>query len=278
MPELPEVETVKEALKCNLLGKRIKNIDVYYERIIQNNTKEMFIETLTNEVINDIKRVGKYLVFIFENHIMLSHLRMEGKYNYINHDEKYVITKHDHIVFNFESLDKLIYNDTRKFGTMEIFNTNNLDEVIMVDPLKKLGVEPLTNELTFDYLKGKIIKLKKPLKTVLLDQTIISGLGNIYADEVCYMSKIHPLTSVNTLSDDDLNNMISSINIVIEKAIKLGGTTIRSFTSSHMITGRFQNELLIHTKDKCQCGNNVTKIFVGGRGTYYCDICQKERK
>jgi len=275
MPELPEVETVKEALKCNLIGKRIKNIEVYYDKILQNISKDDFVNALNNEVIVDIKRVGKYLVFVFENHIMLSHLRMEGKYNYVK--EKISLSNHDHIVFSFDSNDKLIYNDTRKFGTMEIFNTNDLNLVMGLKPLVKLGKEPLTEGLTFDYLKEKIIRLRKPVKTVLLDQSIISGLGNIYADEVCYMSKLHPLTICNTLTDDDIKNIIASCNVVIEKAIKLGGTTIRSFTSSHMITGRFQNELKIHTKDKCECGRKVTKIFVGGRGTYYCEVCQKNR-
>ena len=160
---------------------------------------------------------------------------------------------------------------------MDVFDTNNLEEVKKLLPLSKLGIEPLTNELTFDYLKNKISKLRKPIKTVLLDQSIISGLGNIYADEVCIMSKIHPLRICNTLTDEDIENIVRYTNVVISKAIKLGGTTIRSFTSSHMITGRFQNELIIHTKDKCGlCGNKVKKIFVGGRGTYICDNCQKE--
>ena len=274
MPELPEVETVKEALKCNLIGKKISKIDIYYNRIIQNVDEETFKTSLTGEVIIDIKRVGKYLVFIFNNHIMLSHLRMEGKYNYL---DKGPITEHDHVVFYFESGENLKYNDTRKFGTMDIFDTNDLNVVMNMKPLNKLGIEPLTSELTFNYLKEKICKLKKPLKTVLLDQSIISGLGNIYVDEVCIMSGLHPLKKCNTLTDNDIEKIIESTNKVIEKAIKLGGTTIRSFTSSHMITGRFQNELIIHTKTKCGvCGGNVRKIFVGGRGTYICDNCQKE--
>ena len=276
MPELPEVETVKEALKCNLLGRKIKSIDIYYDRIIQNISKDEFVSSLKDEVIIDIKRVGKYLVFVFEKHIMLSHLRMEGKYNYIKNSVN-KLTSHDHVVFNFDNGESLVYNDTRKFGTMEVFNTNRLEDILTVNPLVKLGKEPLTDELTFDYLKSKISKLRKPLKTVLLDQSIISGLGNIYADEVCYMSHLHPLTVANTLSDEDIKNILESTNIVIAKAIKLGGTTIRSFTSSHMITGRFQNELLVHTKEKCQCGNKITKIFVGGRGTYYCEVCQKNK-
>ena len=274
MPELPEVETVKESLKRNIIGKKIVNVDIYYNGILKNIDEEGFKLSLINETIIDIKRVGKYLVFIFEKHIMLSHLRMEGKYNYLNNDP---ITPHDHIVFHFESGENLKYNDTRKFGTMDVFETTDLEYLKTIAPLNKLGIEPLTDGLTFDYLKSKIGKLKKPIKTVLLDQSIISGLGNIYADEVCIMAKLHPLSLCNTLTDGDIENILKYTNIVIEKAIKLGGTTIRSFTSSHMITGRFQNELVIHTKSKCGlCGGKVKKIFVGGRGTYICESCQKE--
>ena len=274
MPELPEVETVKESLKRNIIGKKIVNVDIYYNGIIKNVDEETFKSSLINETVVDIKRVGKYLVFIFKNHIMLSHLRMEGKYNYLNNDP---VTSHDHIVFHFESGENLKYNDTRKFGTMDIFDTTDLDYLKTIAPLNKLGIEPLTKELTFEYLKNKISKLKKPIKTVLLDQSIISGLGNIYADEVCIMAKIHPLKICNTLTDEQIQNIVLYTNVVIEKAIKLGGTTIRSFTSSHMITGRFQNELIIHTKRNCGlCGSKVKKIFIGGRGTYICESCQKE--
>ena len=117
MPELPEVETVKETLKCNILGKKITNIEVYYDKIIQGSCND-FISALKNEKIVDIKRVGKYLVFVFEKHIMLSHLRMEGKYNYIESYDKSILTTHDHVVFCFENQNCLVYNDTRKFGTM----------------------------------------------------------------------------------------------------------------------------------------------------------------
>ena len=274
MPELPEVETVKESLKLNIIGMKISKIDIYYEGIIKNVDISTFKNSLTNEVIRDILRVGKYLVFKFDNYIMLSHLRMEGKYNYLSTDP---ISAHDHVVFHFESGENLRYNDTRKFGTMELFNTTSLEELMKVSPLNKLGYEPLTKELTSEYLKSKISKLRKPIKTVLLDQSIISGIGNIYADEICIMCKLHPLKLCNTLTDNDFENIVRYTNVVIDKAIKLGGTTIRSFTSSHMITGRFQNELIIHTKYKCGlCGSPVKKIFVGGRGTYICSNCQKE--
>lgn len=272
MPELPEVETVKESLKQIILSRKITDVEIFYDNIIKNVTPKEFKELIINETFRDVKRVGKYLIFICDNITILSHLRMEGKYNYLKDEKKDV---HEHIIFHLDNSHTLRYNDTRKFGTMHVFKTTNIDDLMKIEPLNKLGIEPLSDKLTLEYLKSKFQKNKKPIKSVLLDQSIISGLGNIYADEVCYYSKINPVKQTSLLTDDDILKIIESSKVVINKAIKLGGTTIKSFTSSHMITGRFQNELKIHTKSVCECGCKVTKIFVGGRGTYYCSVCQK---
>lgn len=272
MPELPEVETVKESLKRIVLGKKISKVEVFYEPIIKNCSIEEFKDFLINETINDIKRVGKYLVFVLDNYIMLSHLRMEGKYNYLGNEK---INIHEHVIFYLDDGHTLRYNDTRKFGTMHLFKTTDISSLLKVDPLNKLGIEPLDNTLTKEYLKNKISKLNKPLKTILLDQSIISGLGNIYADEVCYYSGLNPYVKGKDLEDRDYEKLIESMKIVITKAIELGGSTIKSFTSSHMITGRFQNELCVHLQTRCKCGSRVEKVFIGGRGTYFCNNCQK---
>ena len=274
MPELPEVETVKNSLNDLIIGKVIKSVVVNYPRIIQNVNTSEFINLLVGEEIKEVKRVGKYLVFILSNKIMLSHLRMEGKY--FLKDNVNDATKHDHILFNFTDNTTLMYNDTRKFGVIYLFNTNDFEYVKTIEPLSKLGIEPISGLLTIEYLKEKVGKLHKPVKEVLLDQTIISGLGNIYADEVLFMAKIHPEKESCTLTDLDYNNIIESSTIVLNKAIALGGTTIKSFMSSHAITGRFQNELLVHTKEECPvCKTKILKIRVGGRGTYFCPTCQK---
>lgn len=274
MPELPEVETVKNSLNDLIIGKVIKSVVVNYPRIIQNVNISEFIDSLVGEEIKEVKRVGKYLVFILSNKIMLSHLRMEGKY--FLKDNVNDATKHDHILFNFTDNTTLMYNDTRKFGVIYLFNTNDFEYVKTIEPLSKLGIEPISGFLTTEYLKEKVGKLHKPVKEVLLDQTIISGLGNIYADEVLFMAKIHPEKESCTLTDLDYNNIIESSTIVLNKAIALGGTTIKSFMSSHAITGRFQNELLVHTKEECPvCKTKILKIRVGGRGTYFCPTCQK---
>lgn len=143
-------------------------------------------------------------------------------------------------------------------------------------PLNELGKEPWDETLTVSYLKEKIKNKEIPIKTILLDQGIITGIGNIYDDEILFKSKINPLKKGKDITENELEEIIKNTKIILEKAIKLGGTTIKSYTSSEGVHGRFQSELLIHTKDVCPiCNSKVTKIRINGRGTYYCEKCQK---
>lgn len=275
MPELPEVETVRRSLLDLIIGKKIKSIDAYYERIIQSDVEE-FKTLLINETFRDISRYGKFLIFILDHYIIVSHLRMEGKYFLKESQEVAPKEKHEHIIFNFDDETTLRYNDTRKFGVMILFKTNKVEDVLKEEPLSKLGIEPISGELTIEYLKDKFKNKKEPIKSALLDQSIITGLGNIYADEVCFMSGLNPNKKACDLNTQELDSIIKSSKAVLEKAITLGGTTIKSFVSSHAVTGLFQNELLVHTKEICpKCGSKIIKIRVGGRGTYYCPCCQK---
>lgn len=276
MPELPEVETVKKSLQELVLNKVIKEVVVNYDRIIQTDLGK-FKNNLVNQRIIDIKRVGKYLLFILSDYILLSHLRMEGKY-FLKHNTDEV-SKHDHVLFNFTDNSSLRYNDTRKFGVMYLFDTTCVEDILELPPLNKLGFEPGSEKLTVDYLEEKMGKSSLPVKTLLLDQSIISGLGNIYADEVLFKSRLNPHTKGKELNHNDYKNIISASEEVIAKAIKLGGTTIKSFVNSHAATGLFQNELLVHTKKVCPiCNREITKEFIGGRGSYYCKSCQKKKK
>ena len=275
MPELPEVETVKNSLKDLIIGKKILNVEVFYPQMIKNVSSDDLINKLKNQTFRDIKRRGKFLIFILDNFSMVAHLRMEGKY-LIKRGEPH--NKHEHVIFYLDTSETLRYVDTRKFGVIYLFDTINIEDLDKIEPLNKLGIEPISGNLTKEYLREKFARSSKPIKAALLDQTIISGLGNIYADEVCYMCKLHPEEKVCDLDDTDLSNICINSSIVLNKAINLGGTTIRSFINSHEITGRFQNELLIHTKSTCpECNKKVTKIFVTGRGTYFCERCQKKK-
>lgn len=276
MPELPEVETVKETLKRKVLNKTIDNVLVLYPNIVENVSIEEFINHLKNQTILDITRRGKWLIFHLNDFYLLSHLRMEGKYFLKNIDDE--ITKHQHIVFNFTDKTSLRYNDTRKFGRMYLCTKDKLNDL---KPMKELGLEPWDESLTSKYLKDKYKTKSLPIKQVILDQGIITGIGNIYADEILFLSKISPYKKCNLLKDKELNNIIENTKKVLEKAIKEGGTTIRSYTSDEGITGLFQNNLYVHCREKEQCytcGSIIEKTRIGGRGTYFCPKCQKEGK
>ena len=268
MPELPEVETVKNTLKKQVLGKTILNVDVLYNMIEYPDVEE-FKKIIKNQKIIDIKRRGKWLVFELNDYYLLSHLRMEGKY-FIDGD----ITKHDHIIFHFDD-GMLKYNDIRKFGRMYLLEK---DEAYNVKPLCELGLEPWDDKLTVKYLKYKYGKTKLPIKTVLLDQSIVTGIGNIYADEILFESRINPLKLARDLKDKELDNIIKNTRNILSEAIKLGGTTIKSYESARGVHGRFQQNLKVHNheKDSCPiCKSEILKIRVNGRGTYYCKQCQK---
>lgn len=272
MPELPEVETVRNTLKKQLLGEKIINVEIYYDKMFYPNKDDF--RNLINQTFKDIKRYGKYLFFIFDDYIVISHLRMEGKF-FIKTNQP--VNKHEHIVFTLNSNRTLRYHDTRKFGTMKLLKTSDYQLALQEPEIKKLGQEANDPNLTKEILYQKLSKQNVPIKTALLNQENICGLGNIYVDEVLFLSNIHPLTKAKNLTLEETEKIVNNAKIVLEKAIQAGGTTIRSYTSSLGVTGLFQLELFVHTKvgQKCQkCNSIIQKITVGGRGTYYCPSCQ----
>ena len=271
MPELPEVETVKETLKQHLLHRTIKKVDVYYEKMIEYPKVEELKKQLVDKEILYLKRRGKWILFELNDYYLLSHLRMEGKYHFRIPSDP--LNQHEHVVFLFDDGSELRYQDTRKFGRMHLIKK---DELFSRKPLNELGLEPWDSSLTVSYLKQKLKNKQIPIKTVLLDQSIIVGIGNIYDDEILFMSGIRPTKKASTLTKKELQKIIDCTKIVLEHAISLGGTTIRSYESSEGVHGRFQNELSVHGKEKCPtCQIPLEKIKIGGRTTYYCKKCQK---
>lgn len=269
MPEIAEVRTVAKTLNKQLANQTIKDINIIYNNIIDGSIDE-FKDILIGKKINKVMNYGKYLFFDLGDKTLISHLRMEGKYFIKNNEE--VIEKHEHVIFIFADFS-LRYHDTRKFGRMKVVDTKDL---FNTKEISKLGIEPDDERLTKTYLYEKIHKKNIPIKTLLLDQSIINGLGNIYADEVLYASSINPLKKGSEITLDECEQIRKSAKDIISLATKLGGTTIRSYTSSLGVKGNYQDHLKIHTKKQClRCHENVEKIRVGGRGTYYCKNCQK---
>lgn len=263
MPELPEVETVRLKISPYLIGKTIKSVDIFY-------SKYQLLEKIKDEKIIDIKRKGKFLIFVLSNYFMISHLRMEGKYRV---EKNPVKLKHDLVIFNLDEYS-LVYNDTRKFGIFVLYNRD--EDIYNLEPLKNVGKEPfdISEDELFDSLSSRTI----PIKTALLDQSVMSGLGNIYVDEVLFKSKVNPFRLANTATRLEVKDIIKNSIETLNNSIKAGGTTIRSFESFNGESGHFQGSLLIHSKEgeRCiNCSNYIIKGRCGGRGTYYCPVCQR---
>lgn len=279
MPELPEVETVRRTLEHQIMNEKITKVEVYYSPIIENVQVDEFINKINGQTFRSFHRYGKYLIFIFDSVSLITHLRMEGKFFIKPIDE--IRSIHEHIIFTLASGRTIRYHDTRKFGKMVLIESTNINEIMKYPSLKKLGPEANTTNVTFDYLYNKLTKRHDSIKVALLDQEVMAGLGNIYVDEVCYLSKLHPTMSCDLITKDDVNNIIKYSKEVLDKAILAGGTTIRSYTSSLGVTGRFQLSLHVHSREgeTCyECGTTIVKTFVGGRGTYYCPKCQMIRR
>ena len=272
MTEIAEVETVRNTLKNRILNKKILDVKIYYKPIVLDNEKEIK-ENLINKEFIDIKRIGKWLLFETDTHYLLSHLRMEGKYFLKKQDDP--LEKHEHVEILFEDGMSMRYHDTRKFGRMKLVKKEELYEF---EGIKKQGIEPISDKLTKEYLFSKISKKTLPIKTILLDQTIISGLGNIYADEVLFDAGISPFKKGKDITSDECCKIISNTRIVLDKAIEEGGTTIRSYTSEEGVSGLFQNNLNVHKREneKCkECGFVIVREKINGRSSYYCPNCQK---
>lgn len=273
MPEKPEVLTVAKSLRPRLIGKTITGCQVYWDNIIATPDVSLFKQRIVGEKIEDITTRGKWLILLLSTKTLLIHLRMEGKFFFRNIGDEQ--SKHEHVVFVLDNREEFRFHDVRKFGKMHLLEKKNLYEVL---PLSALGYEYDDIRLTKDYLYQKLHHKSIPIKTALLDQSIIAGIGNIYDDEILFLSRINPKKISAKITKKECERMISNTKIVMEKAIKLGGTTIKSFTSSEGVHGLFQNELLVHGKKDgiCpECGGKIKKTQIGGRGTYYCSHCQK---
>lgn len=273
MPELPEVETVINILKPLVINKEIKDIDIFFPRLIESNIDDFY--SLKNKKILDITRYGKYIFFHFnEDYVLIVHLRMEGKFRYLNEFKRIKSTS---LIFTFKDNTYLSYDDTRKFGIMYLSKENEYKELEMI---KKLGIEAnkvKNSDLPILYKK---FNKNKVIKELLLDQTILCGIGNIYADETLYASKINPLTKGKDLTQNDINNIVKNAKIILDKAILEGGSTIHSFHPSEGVDGKFQALLKCYGKEGelCpECSTTFHKTFVGGRGTTYCPNCQIDK-
>ena len=274
MPELPEVETVCRALSKVIKNSRIKKIE-FYRKDLRWQVKDNLEVSLKNNIFIDPYRRGKYILIPTNtDKIFLIHLGMSGQ---IRIKKKDIVQKHDHMRLIVENNNKhfvITYNDSRRFGYIDLFKKKELREHFL---LSKIGVEPLGRELTTEYLQNYFKKRVINIKNALIDQKIIAGIGNIYASEILYKAKINPLRKVNSLSQNDLNSIITFTKIILKKSIDVGGTTIRDHMQPDGSLGYFKQKLQVYGKvnEKCKtCNSFIVKEVISNRSTFICKHCQ----
>ena len=289
MPELPEVEVVKRSLANKIQNSIVKAVKINDGRLRYRVNKNK-IEKIIGLRIKKISRRSKFLLFFFNNNIvMLVHLGMTGKFFFIDQkNTKYRTSfyyninenkdkKHDRVIFNLSRKQKLIYNDVRKFGFIKFVKKISLDQNLH---LKNLGPEPFEKKFNFSYFKKYISNKNRTIKDILMDQKFISGLGNIYVNETLFLSGIKPTKKVKNLSEKEIRKIIKFTKKILSKAIRLGGSSIKNFSSENGKKGLFQQYFCVYGKkgDKCSkksCGSIIIKITISNRATFYCNKCQK---
>ena len=285
MPELPEIEVLKRSLKKKLKFQRILKIKVYNKNL-RYKFSNSISKNLNKRIIHDVTRISKYLVIHFNfSKKLLVHLGMSGTIHILDKKNKrsnasfyssaFLPKKHNHIVFFFINSTKMVYNDPRRFGYFKLLNNNYLFK----KPFSCLGPDPLSYNFNYNYVKSFILSRKINLKKLLMNQKFVSGIGNIYANEILYSCKLKPTKSVDFLSKKNILDIIYQSKKVLNKAIKYGGSSIKDFVDDEGNTGVFQQKFNVYgkIKEKCPrygCAGYIKKIIISNRSSFYCPKCQ----
>lgn len=279
MPEMPEVESVRTGLESLVQGKTIETVLIDWPRIIETQEPlDQWVATLRGQTIAALRRRGKYLLFQLSSSILISHLRMEGKYYYFpTGTAPEIKDKHTHVRFIFTDGSELHYHDVRKFGRMALIQSEMLEEYFAE---RKLGPEPIRETFKFKPFFEQLQKSNKAIKPLLLEQRLVSGLGNIYADEVLFEAQINPQRIAKSLTKTEAKRLHSAILDVMERAVQAGGSSVRTYLNALGEAGTFQTQLKVYgrAQEPCvRCGGVISKIQFAGRGTHFCKKCQREK-
>ncbi|MBR2215072.1 MAG: bifunctional DNA-formamidopyrimidine glycosylase/DNA-(apurinic or apyrimidinic site) lyase [Selenomonadaceae bacterium] len=274
MPEMPEVEVIRRSLEGYLRGRTIQKSEVLLPRQVKRPETAEFIKRVQGETIEEVGRRGKYLIMKLSGDTdLIVHLRMTGRLVFSPEGE--VKDSHPRLIFHLDGGAKLIYGDTRTLGAVYALKP---EEKEIVKGLATMGPEPLTPEFTPEYLAEIFKKRATKIKSALLNQSLIGGIGNIYADEALFLARIHPEREAKTLSSPELTKLHEAINQVIGEGLADGGTTFRDYQNADGGQGSHQEKLRVYNRKgkSCPlCGQPIEKIVVGGRGTHFCPRCQK---
>jgi DNA-formamidopyrimidine glycosylase len=287
MPELPEVETVVRGLNRLILKKKIAQVKHNWPKSFPNLEKDVN-DFMIGVEISKVQRRGKAIIIKLNNGwALVTHLRMTGQMVYRGEENwgaghpnddflNDLPNKSTRVEIDFEDQTKLFFNDQRKFGYMKLLPEPEIEELSF---FQKLGPEPLEDNFTVEIFKERLLKKKNSLvKPTILDQSVIAGVGNIYADEALWRAKIHPETRIKDFSNIDFKNLHESIRFVMNKSIEKGGSTDRNYVNADGSRGNYLEYAAVYHKNgqPCKrCGTEISKIRVGGRGTHFCENCQK---
>ena len=279
MPELPEVETIARTLRPQLIGRTIIEADVLWARTVAAPSAKKFKEQIKGQQIREVSRRGKFLTLRLSTLHLLIHLRMSG--DLAVKKGKIKLEKHDRLILDLSPgtsssrgakgknvKSSLVFNDTRKFG--RVWLTKEMEEVT-----GKLGPEPLTSDFTAQWLYKALGQRHRQLKPLLLDQTFLAGLGNIYTDETLHKAKLHPLTLSDSVTKKEATRLHEAIQATLKEGIRRNGASIDWVYRG----GEFQNQFRVYGREgePCQvCGTIIQKLIVGQRGTHICPYCQRE--
>jgi formamidopyrimidine-DNA glycosylase len=275
VPELPEVETIVKGLRRELTGDVISHAVVLRDASIGHPSTRDFARLLPGHKIERVTRRGKYMIIELSNKASLVvHLKMSGRL--LLKKQKSKPDRFLRVSLKLESGRELHFEDMRVFGRLWFF-TSKQNPNENIKGLKTMGVEPL-EDLTFEYLKAKLQKKTAPIKNVIMDQTIIAGVGNIYADESLFMAGVKPARQAGSLKDKEIKTLIESIIKVLRAAIKAGGSSMKDYTDLDGVNGNYMSESWVYrrTSEKCRkCKSEIERIKIGGRSTHFCPRCQK---
>jgi len=278
MPELPEVETVRRTLQRLVTGKTIQAVDVRLPRIVRRPAEpEAFARALEGLTIQGVERRGKFLKIMLGDILLLSHLRMEGRYGL--YDAADEVENHTHVIFRFTDGTELRYRDVRQFGTMDVFAVG---EETREGPLAKLGLEPLDEAFTVSAFRAALGSRKTKIKPLLLNQEVVVGIGNIYVDEALHTAGIHPERTADTLTRAELTRLHGRIVATLAASVEAGGSSVKSYVNGQGEQGAYQFSLRAYGREGepclAGCGSRIEKFVVGGRGTHICPRCQPAKR
>jgi len=285
MPELPEVEIVRQSLSKKIKEKKVKKV-IVRNRNLRIKIPLYFSRFLKNKTIIEVKRFSKYIIFCFsDNSYCLLHLGMSGTIHVLNNKKNLVTNtsfysspilpkKHNHVEIIFENF-KIVYNDPRRFGFFQIINNSQL----LKKRFAEYGPEPFQSKFNLNYVFSFFKGKKKNIKNFLIDQNFVSGIGNIYASEILYLSRINPNKNVNFFKKKDCKKIILNSKKVLMIAIKKGGSSIKDFKNTSGKKGNFQKNFKVYERDglnckRAKCNGIIEKKIISKRSTFFCNTCQ----